>query len=158
MSEPKISTKENLKEAFAELRDVNPLLELEDRNINGSSFKVFKNAPKTMRDLFVVIEFLHGDFPFVVENSDELSFAEVISKAKNIASYLEKQGIKPGDKIGICMQNCTEWVVIYVALAAFGVTVVPFNSWWKTEELSYGIEHSEVKLIFADTKRFQLIQ
>jgi acyl-CoA synthetase (AMP-forming)/AMP-acid ligase II len=101
---------------------------------------------------------LHGDFPFVVENSDELSFAEVISKAKNIASYLEKQGIKPGDKIGICMQNCTEWVVIYVALAAFGVTVVPFNSWWKTEELSYGIEHSEVKLIFADTKRFQLIQ
>ena len=158
MSEPKISTKENLKEAFAQLRDVNPLLELEDRNINGSSFKVFKNAPKTMRDLFVVIEFLHGDFPFVVENSDELSFAEVISKAKNIASYLEKQGIKPGDKIGICMQNCTEWVVIYVALAAFGVTVVPFNSWWKTEELSYGIEHSEVKLIFADTKRFQLIQ
>ena len=158
MSEPKISTKENLKEAFAQLRDVNPLLELDDRNINGSSFKVFKNAPKTMRDLFVVIEFLHGDFPFVVENSDELSFAEVISKAKNIASYLEKQGIKPGDKIGICMQNCTEWVVIYVALAAFGVTVVPFNSWWKTEELSYGIEHSEVKLIFADTKRFQLIQ
>jgi hypothetical protein len=78
MSEPKISTKENLKEAFAELRDVNPLLELEDRNINGSSFKVFKNAPKTMRDLFVVIEFLHGDFHFVVENSDELSFAEVI--------------------------------------------------------------------------------
>ena len=56
------------------------------------------------------------------------------------------------------MQNCTEWVVIYVALAAYGATVVPFNSWWKKEELSYGVEHSEVKLIFSDTKRYESLK
>ena len=155
MSEPKISTKENLKEAFAHLRKVNPLLEITDRPINGSNYKVFKNAPKTMRDLFTVIEFLHGDFPFIVEGKNQLTFAETIQKAKNICTYLNKVGIKPGDKVGICMQNCTEWVVIYVALSAYGVTVVPFNSWWKKEELSYGVEHSEVKLIFSDTKRYE---
>ena len=155
MTEPKISTKENLKEAFAQLREVNPLLEITDRTINGSVYKVFKNAPKTMRDLFTVIELLHGDFPFIVEGKNELTFAETIQKAKNICTYLNKIGIKPVDKVGICMQNCTEWVVIYVALAAYGVTVVPFNSWWKKEELSYGIEHSEVKLVFSDTKRYE---
>ena len=155
MSEPKISTKENLKEAFAHLRKVNPLLEITDRPINGSNYKVFKNAPKTMRDLYTVIEFLHGDFPFIVEGKNQLTFAETLQKAKNICTYLNKLGIKPGDKVGICMQNCTEWVVIYVALSAYGVTVVPFNSWWKKEELSYGVEHSEVKLIFSDTKRYE---
>ena len=158
MSEPKISTKENLKEAFAHLRKVNPLLEITDRPINGSTYKVFKNAPKTMRDLFTVIEFLHGDFPFIVEGKNQLTFAETIQKAKNICTYLNKVGIKPGDKVGICMQNCTEWVVIYVALSAYGVTVVPFNSWWKKEELSYGVEHSEVKLIFSDTKRYETLK
>ena len=158
MSEPKISTKENLKEAFAHLRKVNPLLEITDRPINGSNYKVFKNAPKTMRDLFTVIEFLHGDFPFIVEGKNQLTFAETIQKAKNICTYLNKVGIKPGDKVGICMQNCTEWVVIYVALSAYGVTVVPFNSWWKKEELSYGVEHSEVKLIFSDTKRYETLK
>ena len=158
MSEPKISTKENLKEAFAELRKANPLLEITDKDINGSKYKVFANAPKTMRDLFVVIEFLHGDFPFIVEDKNELSFAQTIQKAKNICKHLNDIGIKPGDKVGICMQNCTEWVVIYVALAAYGVTAVPFNSWWKKEELSYGVEHSEVKLIFADQKRYQLLK
>ena len=86
MSEPKISTKENLKEAFAHLRKVNPLLEITDRAINGSNYKVFKNAPKTMRDLFTVIEFLHGDFPFIVEGKNQLSFAETIQKAKNICT------------------------------------------------------------------------
>ena len=158
MSEPKISTKENLKEAFAELRKANPLLEITDKDINGSKYKVFANAPKTMRDLFVVIELLHGDFPFIVEDKNELSFAENIQKAKNICKHLNDIGIKPGDKVGICMQNCTEWVVIYVALAAYGVTAVPFNSWWKKEELSYGVDHSEVKLIFADQKRYQLLK
>ena len=158
MSEPKISTKENLKEAFAHLRKVNPLLEITDRTINGSNYKVFKNAPKTMRDLFTVIEFLHGDFPFIVEGKNQLTFAETIQKAKNICTYLNKVGIKPGDKVGICMQNCTEWVVIYVALSAYGVTVVPFNSWWKKEELSYGVEHSEVKLIFSDIKRYESLK
>ena len=158
MSEPKISTKENLKEAFAHLRKVNPLLEITDRPINGSNYKVFKNAPKTMRDLFTVIEFLHGDFPFIVEGKNQLTFAETIQKAKNICTYLNKVGIKPGDKVGICMQNCTEWVVIYVALSAYGVTVVPFNSWWKKEELRYGVEHSEVKLIFSDTKRYETLK
>ena len=158
MSEPKISTKENLKEAFAELRKANPLLEITDKDINGSKYKVFANAPKTMRDLFVVIEFLHGDFPFIVEDKNELSFAQTIQKAKNICKHLNDIGIKPGDKIGICMQNCTEWVVIYVALAAYGVTAVPFNSWWKKEELSYGVDHSEVKLIFADQKRYELLK
>ena len=158
MSEPKISTKENLKEAFAVLRKANPLLEITDKDINGSKYKVFANAPKTMRDLFVVIEFLHGDFPFIVEDKNELSFAQTIQKAKNICKHLNDIGIKPGDKVGICMQNCTEWVVIYVALAAYGVTAVPFNSWWKKEELSYGVDHSEVKLIFADQKRYQLLK
>lgn len=158
MSEPKISTKENLKEAFAELRKANPLLEITDKDINGSKYKVFANAPKTMRDLFVVIEFLHGDFPFIVEDKNELSFAQTIQKAKNICKHLNDIGIKPGDKVGICMQNCTEWVVIYVALAAYGVTAVPFNSWWKKEELSYGVDHSEVKLIFADQKRYELLK
>ena len=47
MSEQKISTKQNLSEAFAELRKLNPLLELTDREINGVNFKVFQNAPKT---------------------------------------------------------------------------------------------------------------
>ena len=70
MSEPKISTKQNLSEAFAELRKLNPLLELTDREINGINFKVFQNAPKTMRDLFGAIELLQGDFPFISEDAN----------------------------------------------------------------------------------------
>ena len=155
MTEPKISTKENLSAAFAQIRDANPLLELDDREINGAPHKVFKNAPKTMRYLFSTIELLYGDFPFIAENKNELSFAETLAKAKNICHFLNESNIQPGDRVGICMQNCTEWIVIYMAIAAHGATAVPFNSWWKEEELKYGVAHSEVQLIFADKKRYE---
>ena len=158
MSEPKISTKQNMSEAFSDLRKLNPLLELTDRKINGTNFKVFQNAPKTMRDLFAVVELLQGDFPFICEDDKELSFFETMSKAKSICKFLQDQGIQPNDRVGICMQNCTEWAVIYLAIAGYGATAVPFNSWWKTEELDYGIAHSEVKLIFVDLKRYELIK
>ena len=158
MSELKYSTKQNLSDAFFELRKLNPLLELADREINGVNFKVFQNAPKTMRDLFAAVELLQGDFPFISEDDKELSFLEAMSKAKSICKFLKDEGIETNDRVGICMQNCTEWAVIYLAIAGYGATAVPFNSWWKTEELDYGIEHSEVKLIFVDTKRYELIK
>lgn len=101
MTEPKISTKENLSAAFAQIRDANPLLELDDREINGAPHKVFKNAPKTMRDLFSTIELLYGDFPFIAENKNELSFAETLAKAKNICHFLNESKIQPGDRVGI---------------------------------------------------------
>ena len=56
MANTKITTKVNLKEAFADLQTTNPLLSLESRILkNGIEYKVFNNAPKTIRDLIDVI-------------------------------------------------------------------------------------------------------
>ena len=69
MPETKITTETNLKAAFAELRKVNPLFELENRKlVNGIEYNVFKSAPKTLRDLFDVIHLLHGDFPVLLDD------------------------------------------------------------------------------------------
>ena len=89
MANTKITTKENLKEAFAELQTANPLLSLESRILkNGIEYKVFNNAPKTIRDLIDVIGMLHGDFPFLLDQGNQLSYSQVVSKTKNLANYL----------------------------------------------------------------------
>ena len=157
MANTKITTKENLKEAFADLQTANPLLSLESRILkNGIEYKVFNNAPKTIRDLIDVIGMLHGDFPFLLDQGNQLSYSEVVSKTKNLANYLTKHGVTCGDRVGICMQNSAEWIIAHMAISAHGATSVPFNSWWKEEELKYGIDHSEVKLLFVDEKRYEL--
>lgn len=156
MTQKKVTTLQDLTEAFEELRHVNPLLELEEREINGVTFNVFKNAPKTLRDLINTIQLLMGDFPFVNEHGKQYQFSEIISKAKSIANYLAENDLHPGDKVGICMQNSIDWIIVFLGIAGSGVTCVPLNSWWTKDELTYGIEHSELKLVFVDSKRYEL--
>ena len=158
MDQTKNTTLSDLENAFKEVMETNPLLALHDRELNGVNYKVFANAPKTMRDLFDVIGLLNGDFPFIHENGNEHSYLEAIQKAKNLAGFLSEKGIKPGDSVGICMQNCTEWIIAYLGIAAHGATCVPLNSWWRGDELKYGVEHSELKLLFVDEKRYQYTQ
>ena len=159
MPETKITTKTNLEAAFAELREANPLFDLENRTLlNGVEYKVFKSAPKTMRDLLEAIPLLHGDFPVLLDQGQQLTYAETIAKAKNLANYLTEQGIRPGDRVGICMQNCSEWIIAHLAISGHGATSVPLNSWWHNEELTYGVEHSEIKIIFVDEKRYEFIK
>lgn len=156
MTQEKVTTLQDLTNAFEELRHVNPLLELEEREINGVIYNVFKNAPKTLRDLINTIQLLMGDFPFVNENGNQYQFSEIISKAKSIANYLAENDLQPGDKVGICMQNSIDWIIVFLGIAGSGVTCVPLNSWWTKDELTYGIEHSELKLVFVDLKRYEL--
>ena len=56
MAQEKITTFNDLKVAFDELKSLNPLLELETRKINNIDYNVFKNAPKTFRDLYSLIQ------------------------------------------------------------------------------------------------------
>ena len=156
--ENKNTTLNDLITVFDELKEINPLLAINEREINGNTFNVFTNAPKTFRDLYDTVALLMGDFPFVNENGNQLNFLEIIQKSKNLANYLTSKGITKDDSVGICMQNCTEWIIAYIGITAHGAKCVPFNSWWTQDELSYGIPHSEVKLVFTDRKRFELIK
>ena len=156
--ENKTTTLNDLITVFDELKKINPLLAINEREINGSTFNVFTNAPKTFRELYDTVTLLMGDFPFVNENGNQLNFLEIIQKSKNLANYLSSKGITKDDSVGICMQNCTEWIIAYIGITAHGAKCVPFNSWWTKDELSYGIPHSEVKLVFTDNKRFEIIK
>ena len=89
MANTKITTKTNLSDAFDSLQNANPLLSLQPRKLmNGVEYKVFNNAPKTMRDLFDVIGMLHGDFPFLLDQGNQLTYSQVVAKTKNLANYL----------------------------------------------------------------------
>ena len=156
--ENKTTTLNDLITVFDELKKINPLLAINEREIKGSTFNVFTNAPKSFRELYDTVVLLMGDFPFVNENGNQLNFLEIIQKSKNLANYLSSKGITKDDSVGICMQNCTEWIIAYIGITAHGAKCVPFNSWWTKDELSYGIPHSEVKLVFTDQKRFEIIK
>ena len=52
------------------------------------------------------------------------------------------------------MQNNPEFMFAYMGIVGIGAVCVPLNSWWVPNEVIYGIEHSQSKLL-ADQKRLQ---
>ena len=77
------------------------------------------------------------------------SYGEVAEQANSLATGLQNLGIKPGDKIGLCLPNCAYYVIAYYGALKAGATVVNFNPLYTIEELNSQIKDSQTKLMFT---------
>ncbi len=86
-------------------------------------------------------------FSFVDETP--VTYGEFGKSVSGLIAYLEKAGIKPGDKVGIFSSNMPNWNIAYFAIASMGAVVVPLLPDFSSAEVSNVILHSEMKAIFA---------
>jgi fatty-acyl-CoA synthase len=69
-----------------------------------------------------------------------------------IAKALISLGIEAGDRVGIWAPNRYEWVLLQYATARIGVILVNINPAYRTSELIFVINQSQIKYIFAALK------
>lgn len=77
----------------------------------------------------------------------EITWGVFNEKANRFANMLMGRGIKKGDKVGIIMYNCLEWLPIYFGVLKTGAIAVPFNFRYDAEEILYCVELAEVDVI-----------
>ena len=134
------------------------LLTLSKAEIRGNEYHVFENAPQNLRDYYQ-LGFMHGDWTHIVYEDERYQFKETIEKANQLANRLiDKFDIKKGDKVAFSMRNYPEWMFAYIATTSIGAIAVPLNSWWKGDELEYGLVNSEAKLFIADEERLDRVK
>ncbi len=89
----------------------------------------------------------------LMQPSSERSFRREITwrvfdeKANRFANLLLKQGIKKGDKVGILLMNCIEWLPIYFGILKTGALAVPFNFRFTASEIEYCVGLSEANVL-----------
>jgi long-chain acyl-CoA synthetase len=126
--------------------------ELVDAQIDGTTFRVFRNAPQNLVELYRS-SLVHADRDFYVFQSERYSFGEAWRQAARVAQNLQRAGTKPGDRVGIAARNYPEWIFAFMGITSIGAVAVTMNAWWTAEELAYGIDDSGLKLLFADAER-----
>lgn len=127
--------------------------EMEDLQIRGVNMRVWKHAPKNLREIFESTR-AHGDKVFLVYEDERMTFAEhfeVVSKLAHLLTH--DYGVQKGDRVAIAMRNFPEWPVCFWAAAVCGAIVVPLNAWWTGHELEYGLADSGARVLFADGQR-----
>ena len=126
----------------------------EYKNNFGIITNEYASFPDSLRKYFD-FALMHGDKEFLVFEEERFTFAEAFKIAAKFGNALINTGIKKGDKVSICMQNNPEFMFAYMGIVGIGAVCVPLNSWWVPNEVIYGIEHSQSRLLLADQKRLQ---
>lgn len=141
----------NRHEALRILTAPNAPFELETRQINGYAQRVFKLAPRSLRELY---EQTLSDKPFVVYEDERLSFVSTNKIAARVAWLLvHRFGVTKGDRVAIAMRNYPEWILAFQAATSIGAIAVAMNAHWQPDEMAYGLNDCGAKVLFADQER-----
>jgi long-chain acyl-CoA synthetase len=144
-------------EASAELTGPGRTFELGEDVINGVDYRVFKNAPRTLVDVFAGSR--EDESTFLVYEDERWSFKETHRHIDALAHALVHTfGVQKGDRVGIAMRNLPEWIVSFAAILSVGAISVSFNAWWTESELDYALEDSGSVLLVVDGERVERAQ
>ena len=122
----------------------------------GVEYRIFRNLPASLRDLYDQARKDHGEKDFLVYEDARLTYAEAWDRAAAISHQLvHRYGVGKGDRVAIGMRNCPEWVIAFMAITSCGAISVSLNGWWSGEELEYGLRDSGAKVVFLDEPRHE---
>ncbi|ALC81905.1 AMP-binding protein [Bacillus gobiensis] len=79
----------------------------------------------------------------------KMRFREVHEAALKLAAYLQKIGIKKGDRVALMLPNCPQAVISYYGILFSGGIVVPTNPLFTERELEYQLKDSECTAIIS---------
>lgn len=77
------------------------------------------------------------------------TYQEFYNQTTAVAKALIFLGAKTGDRVGIWSSNRYEWVLLQYATARIGTILVNINPAYRTHELTYVLNQSEVRFIFS---------
>lgn len=77
----------------------------------------------------------------------EITWGVFDEKANRFANLLLERGVKKGDKVGILLMNCLEWLPIYFGVLKTGALAVPLNFRYAADEIEYCVNLAQVDVL-----------
>ena len=77
----------------------------------------------------------------------EITWKVFDEKANRFANMLIERGVHKGDKVGILLMNCLEWLPIYFGILKTGALAVPLNFRYTADEIKYCLDLAEVDVL-----------
>lgn len=104
----------------------------------------------------------YGDSPFQLRWSPggwkTTTFREAASAVHAMTALLEREGVKPGDRVGLQADNRGEWGHAYLAILEAGGIVVPLDAQLKEHEVGEILVASGANMAIGDKKHLGVLQ
>ena len=127
--------------------------ELVEASVLDVQMQVFKDRDRSLCALLQRSR-AFGDAPYIVQDDRRISFAEHSRAVASTARALEERyGVRKGDRVAILAANCPEWIVTWWATVSLGAIGVGLNAWWAGDEIRFGIQDAEPRVLVGDARR-----
>ncbi len=84
------------------------------------------------------------------------TFADIDARSSRMAQLLQSRGLGQGDRLGIYLANCIEYIDLYLACLKLGVIAVPINILYRERELSHILSDAQPKLLITSAELGEL--
>ncbi len=88
----------------------------------------------------------------VIFGEQSLTYRELEIRANQLARYLQRLGVGPEVRVGICMERTLEVVVALLAILKAGGAYVPLDPDYPQERLIFFIEDADVPVLLTQTR------
>jgi fatty-acyl-CoA synthase len=89
---------------------------------------------------------LHPDKPAILFEGERISYRELHQRANRTSCWLQSLDIEKGDRVAVMLNNCPEFIELYLACSRLGAIFVPINFRLAGPELEYTLKNSKPKL------------
>ncbi|KAI9006313.1 AMP-dependent synthetase and ligase [Hyaloraphidium curvatum] len=143
------------------------LFELEEKEIRGNKYRVWKSPPTAPngREVWRRAAAEFADREYLVYSRREpretvrITYAQADVLIKKLIGVLGgKFGVEKGTHVAIAMRNYPEYLICQWALVSMGAVVVNINAFLTPDEMEYCILDGRSKLILADGERYEKLR
>lgn len=111
--------------------------------------------------LYHLLERATQDFPnslAIIDQGEEVTYSELNRKVDRFAAALHHRGIKKGDRIGVMLFNCKEYIIAYFGILRIGGIAVQLNPMYQQHELTTILSDSEPKWVICESNQISKLE
>jgi acyl-CoA synthetase (AMP-forming)/AMP-acid ligase II len=113
--------------------------------------RCFGDRPPHLDALFRDSVARHAAREALVADGRRISYAELDRLVDRMAGNLARRGIEPGERVGLLLGNCPEFLVAVLACARLGAVAMPIGTRQKGPELEYLLNDSGAAALIFDS-------
>jgi amino acid adenylation domain-containing protein len=88
----------------------------------------------------------------VVFGRETLTYGELHARSGELAAFLQKQGVGPGQLVGICLERSAEMVIAILGVLKTGGAYVPLDPVYPKERLDFILGDAGVKVLLTQER------
>ncbi len=95
----------------------------------------------------------HPDKVALFWGDREYSYTELWSQSIFVSEQLKQRfGVQAGDRVGLWLKNCPEFVTSFFGIVRTGAVVVPINNFLKPDEINYILGDAGIDVLVTDAE------